>query len=99
MNENFGLSLVSIEFGIDEQVNWTERKKQTVPEVLSIVGGLMGFTLMILKFLIRSIQAQMFNFSLMKQLFLYYPEKLEAPSYDEDSSSVVKINPSFRETP
>jgi len=57
---------VSVEFGIDEQVNWTERKKQTVPEVLSIVGGLMGFTMMFLKFLIRGIQAQMFNLSLMK---------------------------------
>lgn len=85
---------MSIEFGIDELVNWTERKKQTVPEVLSIVGGFMGFTMMILKFLIRGIQAQMFNFSLMKQLFLYYPDKLEANCNDDDPSSVVKINPS-----
>ncbi len=80
---------MSVEFGIDEQVNWTERKKQTVPEVLSIVGGLMGFTMMFLKFLIRGIQAQMFNLSLMKQLFLYYPEKLESSSNYGDSSSVV----------
>lgn len=80
---------MSVEFGIDEQVNWTERKKQTVPEVLSIVGGLMGFTMMFLKFLIRGIQAQMFNLSLMKQLFLYYPEKLESSSNDGDTSSVV----------
>ncbi len=80
---------MSVEFGIDEQVNWTERKKQTVPEVLSIVGGLMGFTMMFLKFLIRGIQAQMFNLSLMKQLFLYYPEKLESSSNDGDNSSVV----------
>ena len=93
MNENFGLSLVSVEFGIDEQVTRTERKKQTVPEVLSIVGGLMGFTMMFLKFLIRGIQAQMFNFSLMKQLFLYYPDKLESSSNDVDNSSVVKMNP------
>jgi hypothetical protein len=93
LNENFGLSLVSVEFGIDEQVTRTERKKQTVPEVLSIVGGLMGFTMMFLKFLIRGIQAQMFNFSLMKQLFLYYPDKLESSSNDVDNSSVIKINP------
>jgi hypothetical protein len=93
LNENFGLSLVSVEFGIDEQVTRTERKKQTVPEVLSIVGGLMGFTMMFLKFLIRGIQAQMFNFSLMKQLFLYYPDKLESSSNDVDNSSVVKMNP------
>jgi hypothetical protein len=84
---------VSVEFGIDEQVTRTERKKQTVPEVLSIVGGLMGFTMMFLKFLIRGIQAQMFNFSLMKQLFLYYPDKLESSSNDVDNSSVVKMNP------
>jgi len=84
---------VSVEFGIDEQVNWTERKKQTVPEVLSIVGGFMGFTMMILKFLIRGIQAQMFNFSLMKQLFLYYPDKLEDSSNNYDPSNVVKMNP------
>jgi hypothetical protein len=93
LNENFGLSLVSVEFGIDEQVTRTERKKQTVPEVLSIVGGLMGFTMMFLKFLIRGIQAQMFNFSLMKQLFLYYPDKLESSSNDVDNSSVIKMNP------
>ena len=80
---------MSVEFGIDEQVNWTERKKQTVPEVLSIVGGLMGFTMMFLKFLIRGIQAQMFNLSLMKQLFLYYPENLESSSNDGDTLSVV----------
>lgn len=80
---------MSVEFGIDEQVNWTERKKQTVPEVLSIVGGLMGFTMMFLKFLIRGIQAQMFNLSLMKQLFLYYPEKLESSSNDGDTLSVL----------
>lgn len=84
---------MSVEFGIDEQVTRTERKKQTVPEVLSIVGGLMGFTMMFLKFLIRGIQAQMFNFSLMKQLFLYYPDKLESSSNDVDNSSVVKMNP------
>ena len=80
---------MAVEFGIDEQVNWTERKKQTVPEVLSIVGGLMGFTMMFLKFLIRGIQAQMFNLSLMRQLFLYYPEKLESSSNDGDVSSIV----------
>jgi hypothetical protein len=64
-----------------------------VPEVLSIVGGLMGFTMMFLKFLIRGIQAQMFNFSLMKQLFLYYPDKLDSSSNDGEHSSVVKMNP------
>ena len=77
---------MSVEFGIDEQVTRTERKKQTVPEVLSIVGGLMGFTMMLLKFLIRSIQAQMFNLSLMKQLFLYNPDKLENISNVRDNN-------------
>lgn len=93
------MSLVSVEFGIDEQVTKIERKKQTVPEVLSIVGGFMGFTMMFLNFLISRIQAQMFNLSLMKQLFLYYPDKLESTSNDGDHlSDVVKVKPTQSET-
>lgn len=51
----------------------------------------MGFTMTVLRFLIQGFQSQMFNLSLMKQLFLYDPEKLEK---SDGSDKVVKVNPS-----
>jgi hypothetical protein len=52
INERFAFPLISIEFGLDEQVSHYQREIQTVPDALSIVGGLMGFSLAILKILI-----------------------------------------------
>jgi hypothetical protein len=44
-NRESNLPLLTVQFGLDDQVMNFVRIKQTLPEVFSIIGGLLGFVL------------------------------------------------------
>ena len=61
--------LLSVQFLLDDQVMNFIRTKQTIPEVFSILGGLLGFLLGLIDVVMGVINKNLFEIELINKLF------------------------------
>ena len=91
-------SLITVGFGLDENVLHFSRRVQTIADVFSAIGGLMGISMAICKILLAPLQLQLFRSSLLKKLFFVSSQVLEGgennlQSLPTDSNKSIKIKP------
>ena len=75
---------MSVQFLLDDQIMNFIRTKQTIPEVFSILGGLLGFVLGLLEFVIGGINKNLFEIELINKLFSEKTDEEAAAAKDNE---------------
>ena len=61
------LPLLQVIFGLDDQTLSVRREKQTLPEVFSIIGGLLGIIFTVCGIFMQAVNRQLFEIEMLNQ--------------------------------